>query len=99
MSWGKTICNISLDEVDDIELEESTIVNASACGTLGETKEQFAKAKAAVKQLIQSGVVGNPSTKRFNVSFGGHSNANQEPNRSWANPTISISISQAYPTV
>lgn len=95
MSWSRSVSYISLAELDALELDEPTIAYATANSILEETKEQFAKAKAAAKQLIQSGVVGNPTNKRFNVSINGHSNKNQEPDSAWANPCISVGVGQA----
>lgn len=92
MSWHKSWTKITLDQIEALELDESTIENATANGVLDETKGQFDKAKGAARKLIQSGVVGNPSTNSFNLGLGGHANKNHEHDPTWAGECITVSV-------
>jgi hypothetical protein len=90
MSWSESLSNVSLDEI------EGTPPNAYT-STVPEHLDQFAKAKTVAQDIILSGVLGDPATKRFNVNIGGHGNPNHEPAQGWVNDCISISISQLSP--
>lgn len=82
MSWSTTYRDLSADDAWDLEVPE----NANT--------EQFEAATTAVGEIIDSGVVGDPSKHRFNVNISGHANPDHEPCDEWANDCVSIHISQ-----
>ena len=58
-----------------------------------EHNEQLHVALTTVKDLIDSGVVGD-ETKKFSVTISGHANPNHEPAAGWANDALTIAIVQ-----
>ncbi len=56
--------------------------------------DQLVIAKEVVREIVDSGVLGNPTTKKFSVSINGHGNPNHEPDPAWANDFVSINVYQ-----
>ena len=48
----------------------------------------------AVKDIVDSGVLGDPETKRFSVKVNGHTNPGKEPRSGWSNDYVTINVYQ-----
>lgn len=87
MSWSVSAL-LPNDNFDVDALKKEALRQNPACA------RQFDAVAAAVKSIIDSGVVGGEG-KQFHVSMNGHANPNHEPLAGWANDAVTIQISQA----
>ena len=52
------------------------------------------KAVKAVADLVNSGALGDPETKKFSVRINGHTNPDTEPKSGWSNDYVTINVYQ-----
>ena len=93
MSWFAA----TKPEVTPLSADEIVFSNFNFTGQpdVPEAEESFLHAVEAARKIADSGIVGNPAVKRFNVSVSGHANPGNVPAEGWVNDCVSISISQA----
>lgn len=79
---------LSLDEIE----EENFIISPNDSS---EVQEQVEIAFGVARQIVSSGVVGDPYAHKFHVSLYGHANLDHAPAAGWANDMVTVSIAQA----
>lgn len=87
MSWSVSFSNKSIDEVTNLDVEDSQLQNGLA-------REPFDRCVAALCELVESGVLGDPSGLTFSGSLGGHANENHRALPGWSPDSVFMSISQ-----
>jgi hypothetical protein len=83
MSWSAsgTVTNGEIEFTNPApELEEAGV-------------EQFERAKTSVRDIIFSGVVGDPAGK-YTFSISGHANPEHKPASGWANDALTVMVNQ-----
>lgn len=94
MSWsGSFPDGIAGDDIEASLDDSKAFVSPPPDQMSTEMAEQFAAAKEAVKDLIESGAVGD-TEKTYSLSLSGHANEGHEPAEGWTNDCINISLSQ-----
>lgn len=89
MSWSAALPKpVAVGEARAV-LFELTPSPAELCD---EARDQFDAARKAAADLVESGAVGSRPVR---ISLSGHGNTNHEPDPSWANDCVAISIQQA----
>jgi hypothetical protein len=86
MSWSARykIDGKTGERFDDWESNVSTEQHA----------DQYKRAQRAVQDIMDSGVVGDPTKETFAVNISGHGNPNHERTPGWGNDFIQIQIAQ-----
>lgn len=94
MSWSASFPGpVRKDFLDeDLAVERATSTPGVA-EMADDVVEQFAAARAAVKELVGSGAFGDGS-KEFSVQLSGHANPGHEPLEGWSNDCVSVHVAQ-----
>jgi hypothetical protein len=85
MSWSAFYANKE-DFANDVAQPHLTNLSSEAAN-------QWQLARVVAAEILASGKVGAPE-KDWTVSLSGHANPNHEPKESWANDTITVTVSQ-----
>lgn len=91
MSWTVWATDVSLDNVEETLDKRFEELNPEQTV---EMVEQFDDAVESVYMFISGASLGDPDTKKFNVSISGHANPSHEPATGWANDCITVSVNQ-----
>lgn len=92
MSWSEGFQDVSADDIFNLAPQQEHTSSTP------EMLEQFESAVNALIRLVDSKVVGDPYTARFNITMSGHANPNHEVTPGWGNDFIALSINQLTPT-
>lgn len=87
MSWSVLFSNLTLDELDNLEVDDSRLQNGLA-------RNAFAESRDALVELVQTGILGSPTKARFSGFLTGHANENNNALPGWSPDCVSLSISQ-----
>lgn len=90
MSWSVYAQGVGASSTD-AELVPDPVGHEDAA-----TMEQVASARAAVRQIIESGAVGD-SAGPFTVNAHGHANAGHVPTAGWSNDFLGVNVTQGTP--
>lgn len=90
MSWSLVAVEVSDDDLEEVLKQMSAEVIAAH----PDSEDQISNAVELVKNLIDSGCLGDESNS-FNITLTGHANPNHEPAENMSRDMISISVQQA----
>lgn len=88
MSWYISFNKLTIDELTNLEASDQELQN-------GLGREPFERSVAAICELAESGVLGDPTKIRFSGSLAGHANKDHSALPGWTQDSISLSIAQA----
>lgn len=87
MSWHVGFTKLTIDELTNLEVSDQELQNGLA-------REPFERAVAALCELAESGILGDPTAVRFSGSLAGHANKDHSALPGWTPDTVYLSISQ-----
>jgi hypothetical protein len=90
MSWSVSFTGLTIDQLTNLEVADSQLQNGLA-------REPFDRAVAALCELVEAGVLGDPEDLTFSGSLSGHANENHVSPGGWSPDSISMHVSQVKP--
>lgn len=91
MSWSVSFSAKTIDELTNLEASDVNLQGGLA-------REPFERSVAALCELVESGVLGDPEGLTFSGSLSGHANENHSALPGWSPDCVSIHVSQVRPT-
>lgn len=90
MSWSVSFSNLSLDEIDNLEVDDTQLQGGLA-------RNAFSEARDALVELIQTGICGSPTEYKFSGYLNGHANENNKALPGWSPDCLTLHFAQVRP--